>query len=76
MDQFIQKSIDVAGMPAESADVVKSLFESLGVDAVSDVQYVTESDLSSVVKLIHSRKLMEYWKSLRYFTVLRLNFIY
>jgi len=75
MDQFILSSITMADIPAESADAIKSLFASLGVEKTCDVHYITESDLTSSLKLVHARKLTAYWKSLRYVTTFYVNIV-
>ena len=66
MDQFILKSVTSAGLPLESAEAIETLLCNLGVLETTDVQFVNEEDLMSILKVVQARKLVSYWKSPRY----------
>ena len=62
MEQFVLASCEAVGV---SVDIVtfKMVLNNLGVETPADVNLLTESDLTSVLKTIHARKLLSYWKS-------------
>jgi len=42
----------------------------LGVDKEFDIHYIAEADLTDVVKPVHARKLIAYWRKARYVVIL------
>jgi len=61
MDQFIESSLQAVYLDIEPA-TLKCHLETLGVEQPSDVNFLCETDLSGVMKVIHARKLLKHWK--------------
>jgi len=63
MDQFVASTVTAVGLSIDP-NSLKSLFDDLGVEKPSDVGLLCEADLIGLLKTVHARKVIAYFKSL------------
>jgi len=64
MDAFIDSSVSNVGLQVD-VSLLKTHLDNLGVEQPTDVNMLTKSDLSSLMKVVQARKLIAYWKPVK-----------
>lgn len=60
---FLESAMEVLPeLSTGNKSILEEHLQSIGVETCDDLQFVTEADLMTVLRLVQARKLLSFWK--------------